>query len=128
MIKRLIDWFRKENDVSLDVPKGEKAKFSLKLKDLPIGELRFEENVWHFKYTQAFIDKADEFYTIPGFPNLEKEYISSFLWPFFKVRIPGIKQPAIKEILEKEDISEDEVSLLKRFGLRSIASPYILES
>ncbi len=128
MIKRLIDWFRKENDVSLDAPIGAEAIFSLKLKDLTIGELRFEENVWHFKYSEEFKVKADEFYTITGFPDLDKDYTSSFLWPFFKVRIPGIKQPAIKEILEKEDISEDEVSLLKRFGLRSIASPYILES
>lgn len=46
---------------------------------------------------------------------------------FFKIRIPGLGQSAIKEILSKENIyKRNELALLKRFGKRSIANPYIL--
>jgi hypothetical protein len=58
---------------------------------------------------------------------LTKVYRKDSLWPFFLVRIPGLKQPAIKEIIEKENIdTENEVELLKRFGQKSISNPYEL--
>ena len=44
-----------------------------------------------------------------------------------EARIPGLKQPAIKEILEKESIDkENEAALLVRFGRKTIANPYEL--
>ena len=62
-------------------------------------------------------------------PDLDKVYKKETLWPFFLVRIPGLKQPAIKEIIEKENIdSQNEAALLKRFGKHSISNPYELIS
>jgi len=49
------------------------------------------------------------------------------LWPFFGIRIPGLKQPAIQEILRNENIETDnDVELLKRFGQKTISNPYEL--
>jgi hypothetical protein len=58
---------------------------------------------------------------------LTKEYTSPTLWPFFRVRIPGLKQPAVREIILKENLDiENEAALLKRFGERTISNRYIL--
>ena len=71
--------------------------------------------------------KSDIYNRIIGFPDLDKTYKSELLWPFFQVRIPGLKQPAIQEILKNEKIDEfNEVQLLKRFGKKIIANPYEL--
>ena len=46
---------------------------------------------------------------------------------FFPDSHSGLKQPAIKEIIEKENLdTENEAALLKRFGKHSIANPYEL--
>ena len=61
------------------------------------------------------------------FPDTNKTYRSDELWPFFLSRIPGLSQPAVKELLRKEKINEDdEAALLKRFGKTSITSPFTL--
>lgn len=120
-------WFRKEkNDVELFLPNEEQEKFILKLDNIEIGYLECHEGKWSFYYSELFKQK-DDLYSIPGFPNLDKKYYSESLWPFFKIRIPGLGQPAIKEILSKENIDKrNELALLKRFGKRSIANPYTL--
>lgn len=65
---------------------------------------------------------------IAGFSNLNKVYKNETLWPFFRIRIPGLKQPAVKEILKKENINEtNELELLKRFGHKTISNPYELD-
>ncbi len=47
---------------------------------------------------------------------------------FFQTCIPGLKQPAVKEILDKENINvENEAALLKRFGKKTISNPYELD-
>lgn len=128
IIQKLLQrWFRKEkDDVELLLPTEEKEKFILKLEDIEIGYLECHDGKWSFYYSESFKQK-DDFYSIPGFPNLDKIYQSESLWPFFKIRIPGLGQPAIKEILSKENIDKrNELALLKRFGQRSIANPYTL--
>ncbi|MFK7949501.1 MAG: HipA N-terminal domain-containing protein [Saprospiraceae bacterium] len=119
--------FRKEkNEVELYLPDEAQEKFVLKLENIEIGYLECREGIWSFYYSEAFKNKSD-LYSIPGFPNLDKKYTSESLWPFFKIRIPGLGQPAIKEILSKENIDKrNELALLKRFGKRSIANPYTL--
>ena len=119
--------FRKEkNDIEFFLPTEEQEKFILKLDNIEIGYLECHDGKWSFYYSEIFKGK-EGFYSIPGFPDLNKTYQSESLWPFFKIRIPGLGQPAIKEILSKENIDKcNELALLKRFGKRSISNPYTL--
>ncbi len=104
------------------------AKFELKISNLVIGILFSENNKWYFEYSDEFKAQS-QYYRIVGFSDLNRKYENDTLWPFFKVRIPGLKQPMVQEIIEKEEIdSKDESSLLKRFGKRITTNPYILES
>ena len=131
MIRKIINWFNKgEGEVTLHLPKDEKVTFTLKIDHVEVGTLRCENGVWEFAYAEEFKnDYNSDYKRIAGFPALDKVYKKETLWPFFLVRIPGLKQPAIKEILEKENIdTENEVALLKRFGQRSISNPYELIS
>lgn len=104
------------------------ARFTLTADDINVGELVYKDGIWNFKYSEEFKKHLNEYNLIIGFPDVDKNYESEDLWPFFQIRIPGLKQPAVKEILEKENIDEDdEVSLLKYFGKKTIANPYKLE-
>lgn len=129
-IKKLINTsneYKLDNKSNID-NSTEKNVFILKYKNLAIGELRFINNIWEFQYTEEFKKCSKEFNHIAGFSNLEKTYKNEELWPFFLTRIPGLKQPAIKEILEKEHIdASNKFELLKRFGRESIHNPYELE-
>jgi HipA-like protein len=130
MIRKIINWFSKsedELDVQVQLPKDEEAKFILKVDDISIGTLYCHKGAWYFKYTDEFKKHSDEYNRITGFPDLNKTYQSDMLWPFFQIRIPGLNQPAIREILEKEKIDKaNEVALLKRFGQKTITNPYEL--
>lgn len=121
-------WFSKgDEDYAMQLPEEEKADFLLKLNDDEIGILKCENGIWEFQYSQHFLKNRDKFKTIVGFPELDHIYTSETLWPFFRVRIPGLKQPKIQEILEEEKIDkENEVALLKRFGNNTLANPYHL--
>ena len=105
-------------------------KFDLFLKDFKIGVLSFntENSKWYFEYSDDFKNDIHSVNKIIGFPEKNKKYESEDLWPFFNIRIPGLKQPKVKEILEKEKIDPtDDVKLLERFGKRSINNPFELE-
>lgn len=114
-----------EKDADLIVPDDKTEEMVLKLNDLVIGYLFCKEGEWIFKYSDEF-KSQNEYHKIIGFPQLDKEYKSKKLWPFFRIRIPGLKQPAIQEIIEKEGIDINEYDLLKRFGKTSISNPYEL--
>jgi len=46
----------------------------------------------------------------------------------FASRIPSPEQAEVEEILKRENIEEDDaVSLLKRFGRKTITNPFELE-
>ena len=130
MLRKFINWFSKsddELDMQVQLPKDEEAKFILMVDDIRIGVLYCEKSQWYFKYTDDFKSHSDVYNRITGFPDLNKTYQSDTLWPFFQIRIPGLKQPAVQEILEKENIDKaNEVALLKRFGQRTITNPYEL--
>ena len=129
MIKKIFNWFSKgEEEVTLNLPKNEKTVFTLKIDNVEVGKLRCENGVWEFFYSDEFKNEYYQDYKrIAGFPELNKIYKKETLWPFFLVRIPGLKQPAIKEIIERENIDkENEAELLKRFGQKSISNPYEL--
>jgi HipA-like protein len=101
-------------------------KFELGYKELEIGTLTFKDGEWVFKYSDEFKSQT-EIQPMIDFPDTNKTYRSDELWPFFLSRIPGLSQPAVKELLRKEKINEDdEAALLKRFGKTSITSPFTL--
>lgn len=130
MLRKFINWFSKsddELDMEVQLPKDEAAKFILMVDDIRIGTLYCEKGQWYFKYTDDFKSHSDVYTRITGFPDLNRTYKSDILWPFFQIRIPGLKQPAIRKILEKENIDKaNEVALLKRFGQKTITNPYEL--
>jgi hypothetical protein len=47
--------------------------------------------------------------------------------PFFATRIPSLKRAEVKEVIADESIDErDQIQLLRRFGKRTIANPFVL--
>ena len=130
MIRKFINWFSKSEDdyeMQVQLPKDEEAKFILSVDNIRIGILYCEKGDWFFKYTDDFKKQSDVYNRIVGFPDLNKTYKSDILWPFFQIRIPGLKQPAIQKILKEEKIDKtNEVALLKRFGFKTITNPYQL--
>ena len=126
----MINWFKKITAKGIEESEfnaeGE-FKFLLKIQDLIIGYLSFNNGDWEFQYSEEF--KNQKKYTrITGFSDLNKVYKSKILWPFFKIRIPGIKQPMIIEIIEAEKLDpKNEAILLRRFGKKTMSNPYILE-
>ena len=105
---------------------SQRGCFVLRLEDLIIGHLELENDVWQFSYSEAF-QQQTRYAVMSGFPHLDRVYRSRVLWPFFQIRIPGLGQPAIREILERENIDRhNEFELLKRFGERTIANPFTL--
>lgn len=120
-------WFSKGDDNVTITPKAEIGTFILKVDNINLGVLKHENGEWSFAYTEEFKEHKDEYNHIVGFPDLYKIYRRDTLWPFFLIRIPGLKQPAVQEIIQKEKINqESEVQLLKRFGRKTIANPYEL--
>lgn len=131
MFRKIKNWFGKGDDDSewvLELPKNETAKFILNVDNIQVGELYCANGLWYFKYSSEFKNHLSTYNLIVGFPDVDKIYKSETLWPFFRIRIPGLKQPAIREIMSNEKIDEtNEVELLKRFGNRTISNSYELE-
>lgn len=128
MVDQFTDWFRKEESESSEVATSRDTVFILKVDSIELAKLSCSNGFWEFEYTESFKKLySKEYNLIAGFPDLNKKYRKKSLWPFFLTRIPGLKQPAVKEIIEKEKIDVgDQVELLKRFGHRSISNPYQL--
>jgi hypothetical protein len=102
------------------------ANFALKYKSLTIGILQYKNHKWLFEYSNEF-KIQDQVAVIVDFLKKDNKYESTSLWPFFAHRIPGLKQPRIKEIIHKESLNpKNEVELLARFGKRTITNPFEL--
>jgi hypothetical protein len=106
LLNKLRKLFQKDQSTgsNLHLPDEEEQRFTLYLKDLKVGELSCKEGVWTFAYSEAFKARSDEFYPIVGFPKLDKVYKSKSLWPFFLIRIPGLGQPRVREIIKAEHL------------------------
>ena len=127
MFPFLKKFFGKDEADVAKLPVSETDAFVLKVNDLPLGILQCENGEWIFHYTEEFKKHQDQYTPIIGFSDLDKEYKSASLWPFFRIRIPGLKQPAVQQILKEENIDADnEAALLRRFGRKTIANPYEL--
>ena len=108
------------------ITESEKIAIAVQLGGLPVGTLRAENGEWVFVYSAEFL-KQNEIKPIVDFPNLNREYRSKTLWPFFALRIPSPAQAAVQEFMHNRGISEvDQGTLLKRFGRKSIANPFEL--
>jgi HipA-like protein len=120
--------FSKTEDEQFVIDDSKPYRFTLKIDHLPVGHLEIKDGSWFFKYSQEFRNQ-EHYRRLIGFSDLNKEYKSEELWPFFKVRIPGLKQPMIQEIIKNENLDKNnEAILLKRFGVRTMTNPYILEA
>ncbi len=127
-IKRLFSKSMDGSDLQVHLPEGANATFKLKVDSIVVRTLHCEYGEWIFKYTEEFKKNSDKYNPIAGFSQLDKVYHNETLWPFFQTRIPGLKQPAVKEIIEKEKINiSNEFELLKRFGKKTISNPYELD-
>ncbi|MBK8965552.1 MAG: HipA N-terminal domain-containing protein [Saprospiraceae bacterium] len=106
--------------------------FRLMYKNDEIGTLEFSSNKWVFAYSDWFKNQSN-IKPFSNFPDVNREYVSDDLPPFFESRLPGISQPQVEAFLAlleaKESINEAEtkVALLKQFGRHTITNPFELQ-
>jgi len=124
--KKIAGIWKTEEQGHILTPTDVEASFKLVYRSLEMGTLTLKHGKWFFAYSAEF-KRQKAIKALPNFPDAEKTYESDELFPFFVSRIPGMGQPKVQGILEQEKINDhDEVALLKRFGLRSIANPFEL--
>lgn len=128
MINKLKQLFTRPEGLEIaSVSNAKAATFGLMYGSLPVGTLELRSGVWHFDYTEVF-KKQNKIPPIVGFSDINKNYKSEELWPFFMSRIPSTNRPAVKEVINKEHIDEtDLAALLDRFGKKTISNPFELE-
>lgn len=133
MLQKLKDLiFKSQGLEEVTTPTDKRMVFMVMHGTTHVGTLELENGEWAFAYARSFqqnfkSEKASTLAPLIGFPDVEKEYRSEVLWPFFAGRIPGLKQPAVKAIIEREHIQENDLAaLLERFGKKTIASPFEL--
>lgn len=127
MLSKLKSLWKSEGQENIITPQDYDVDFQLTYKDLKVGVLSLHDGIWTFKYSEEF-KKQDQIKPLVDFPDVEKEYRSEELQPFFAHRIPGTGQPKVKKIIEKEKIDADnEAKMLERFGKKSITNPFQLQ-
>lgn len=112
-------WSESQNDMVLATE--DDATFNVNLGKLLVGTLLYSAGVWYFSYSNEF-KLQNRVLPLANFPSKDKEYSTRDLWPFFASRIPSNAQLQI----EKDKPKEDAVTLLRRFGRRTVANPYEL--
>lgn len=111
----------------VETPKDQTFTFLLRYKNLDVGVLSLDQGRWTFKYTDEFRAQS-EIEPLVGFSDAHRTYSSRELWCFFSVRIPSLDQPAIEKAIRNERLDRtNSAELLKRFGERTIANPFVLE-
>lgn len=127
MIKKMLKSFWKVDGMEFsDSPSGSKGVFHLYYEKLLIGTLIYDGENWSFKYSDNY-KKESRIIPVIDFPDMQKEYVSRNLWPFFATRIPALNQPYHIKKIKKANISEDDsVELLKIFGRETITNPFRL--
>lgn len=122
LLKRIYDWFSGVEPL----PPDETIAFKVMLGSLEVGTLRADHGEWVFAYSDAF-RRQSEIKPIVDFPALDREYRDRALWPFFALRIPSPRQPAVQKFLQSWPGGKvDEGILLREFGARSISNPFRL--
>jgi hypothetical protein len=98
--------------------------FELKHKDITIGTLEYKNKIYNFYYSNDYKSLSNTKVSIPpilDFPDVNKVYSSSELWPFFLSRIPNHLKHSNSEWGKLST-----VELLVNFGERTINNPYLL--
>ena len=94
-----------------------------------VGRLSKENGEFVFRYDPGYRDEP-----IAGFPDLNREYRSTELWPFFSIRIPPLDREDMRGHVDRKrrkwkekgrDL--DYLVQLGEFGKLSITNPYELE-
>jgi len=95
--------------------------------DALVGVLWQESGEFVFKYDPQYAStKGAE--PISAFPDLEEEYRSKELWPFFAVRIPPRDRQDVREALAKLSLRpEQTLEVLGKLARRTISNPYTLK-
>lgn len=112
-------WSESQQDVVL--ASDDDATFNVNLGKLLVGTLLYSDGLWHFSYSNDF-KIQNRIAPLANFPSKDKEYTTRELWPFFTSRIPSNAQLQI----EKDTPTEDLVTLLMKFGRKTVANPYEL--
>lgn len=91
----------------------------------PVAELKYLQGKYLFRYLPGFRFKG--LASLPGFRDLERDYESVELFPFFEERIPDLRRPEIKESVRAKGLNEqDRLGLLCALGRRSVTDSYEL--
>lgn len=131
----LLRWTRSNNtsvpDTKIPIQEAPRIIFRLMYKKDEIGTLEFSNKSWTFIYSDWFKNQSG-IQPFANFPDVNREYVSEELPPFFESRLPGITQPQVEAFLrnqKNEQINEAEtkVALLKKFGRLSITNPFELQ-
>lgn len=73
----------------------------------PVGVLDYDGMGYRFQYLGAVGATVDGFRPLIGFPDLDKVYESSRLWPFFNLRIMDRKRPDFAQYTHWLGLEED---------------------
>ena len=122
---------RSEGHSGVETPQTDFARFVLRYPGLDIGILELRNGSWSFFYTDDFKEQSDQGHGVKpliGFSSIHTVYTSEELWPFFALRIPSLQQPAVQKVIREEKLDKrNAAELLKRFGSKTITSPFSLE-
>lgn len=130
-------WKRSEESSTQDAEKqmqsAPRIVFRLIYKNDEIGTLEFSGDKWVFAYS-AWFKNQSVIEPFANFPDVNHEYVSNDLPPFFESRLPGISQPQVEAYLallkkREKTINEGQkkVALLKKFGRHTITNPFELQ-
>ena len=137
-MKALISrWKRSDKTSTQDAEKQMQSLtrivFRLIYKNDEIGTLEFSGDKWVFAYSDWFKNQSG-IEPFANFPDVNHEYVSNDLPPFFESRLPGISQPQVEAFLNllkkrEKTINEGQkkVELLKKFGRHTITNPFELQ-
>ncbi|KAK6033622.1 hypothetical protein OSTOST_00220 [Ostertagia ostertagi] len=126
------DYYVKDYKLDGDAPKQFIKRYSTEYLQLvtELSSRENEERVFNMisrEFKDFFISerKTDDDVEIQLPQDQEAKFI--LMADDIHIRIPGLKQPAIQEILKREKIdSGNDIELLKRFGQKTISNPYEL--
>lgn len=127
MIAKIIKYLWKTDGMEYSsLPANTKGEFRLLYDKMLIGILSYEYGNWLFKYSDEF-KNSKALKPIMDFPDVDKVYKHTELWPFFATRIPSLNQPFhFKKIKQANANKDDSVALLKLFGNETITNPFKL--
>ena len=124
MLKKFANkfWFG-DDERKFQIADNQEISFQLNYKDIKIGTLLFVEDFWQFEYSDEF-KSQNIIIPLVNFPQKDKIYRSTALWPFFASRIPSNAQL----MATKKDQDNDLVRMLKEYGGRSVTNPFELQA